>query len=61
MSLVQDSEDAEDVNQTIPTIWNYFKVVRVQSKRGGEPGPWLQPGLDVGSSGDAVEPILLTQ
>ena len=26
VSLVQDSEDAEDVNQTVPTIWNYFKV-----------------------------------
>ena len=35
MSLVQDSEDAEDVNQTVPTIWNYFKVVGVQSKKGG--------------------------
>ena len=35
MSLVQDSEDAEDVNQTVLTIWNYFKVVGVQSKKGG--------------------------
>ena len=35
VSLVQDSEDAEDVNQTVPTIWNYFKVVGVQSKKGG--------------------------
>ena len=35
VSLVQDSEDAEDVDQTVLTIWNYFKVVGVQSKKGG--------------------------
>ena len=34
VSLVQDSEDAEDVNKTVPTIWNYFMVVGVQSKKG---------------------------
>ncbi len=35
VSLVQESEDAEDAEQTEPLIWNYFKVVSVQSRNGG--------------------------
>ena len=33
--LVLDHEDGEDADQAGPIIWNYYKVLCVQSKKGG--------------------------
>ena len=33
--LVLEPEDGEDADQIGPIIWNYYKVLCVQSKKGG--------------------------
>ena len=36
----QDPEDCEDAEQIETSIWNYYKIDGVQSKRGGAKNIW---------------------